>query len=93
MSLANGQTTVGTSPTALVAADQNSPVTVKVRNRGTASVFLGGPAVTTATGFELAQTDPTVDVMLDPGEVLYAVAGSGSHRLDVLRFRDTQRAG
>lgn len=49
-----------------------------VRNRDlSASIFLGGANVTTATGFEvLAGEAVTVD--LQPGDALFAIAATGS---------------
>jgi hypothetical protein len=58
-----GSVTVGTTPT-LVAASGAVPSNggVRVRTTSSASVFLGGSAVTTATGFPISSTDAVVNV-------------------------------
>jgi hypothetical protein len=93
MSLASAQTSVGAGAAVpLHVADNNSPTSILVRNRGAVSVWLGASAVTTGTGFELAAGDFQT-IMLDPGEVLYATATSGTQRVDAVRYRASQRAG
>jgi hypothetical protein len=55
-----------------------------VHNRGAASVFVGGPDVTTANGFELA-ADGIFTADLHEGDDLYAVTASGTQPCDVLQ--------
>lgn len=92
MTLGNNQASIGTTRGPVITADQNSPAYVTVKNRGTVSVFLGDSAVTTGNGFELAAGEEEV-VGLDPGETLYAVATSGTQRVDALRMRSLARSG
>lgn len=54
---------------------------MSICNRGSASVFLGGVGVTTATGFQL---DVGQTFSADPASGWFAIAASGSHRVDVL---------
>jgi hypothetical protein len=83
VSIAAARVTVTTSATALDAPDPGSgSYDVLVRNRGTASVDLGGSDVTTGAGFELAAGDV---LTFQGNEILYAVAASGTVRVDVLR--------
>jgi hypothetical protein len=53
-----------------------------VRNRGSASIDIGGSDVATGAGFELAAGDV---LAFEGDEVLYGVAASGTVRIDVLR--------
>lgn len=82
--LASSQTTVGTSASKLSVADDNtSGESVVVRNRhATASIYLGGSAVTTANGFEVL---PGESVTLElRGDEVYAVAAVASVPVHVL---------
>lgn len=83
---ANGRVvTVTTAATKINsdATDSSSGQGLLVRNRGAASVFLGGAAVTTAAGFELL-ADESLPVELDPGESLYGVCAAGTVACHVL---------
>lgn len=85
MALAGKQVTVGTSATLITAvpADSTYGQSLTVTNRGTASVYLDGTTSVSTSKFEL-RAGETVSAQLDPDERLYAIAASGSHRLDVL---------
>lgn len=52
-----------------------------------ADIFLGGSDVTAANGFRLATTD-VLSLTLYPGDVLYAIASSGTPTVDILVTRD-----
>lgn len=59
---------------------------LRVRNRGAGSVDIGGNAVATGAGYELA-AGQVEDFDLDPGEELHAIGpAASSNRLDVVRF-------
>lgn len=58
---------------------------VLVRNRGAASVDIGGADVASGAGFELS-AGVEREFHLDPGEALYAVSAAAAvNRCDVLR--------
>lgn len=76
------QVTVTTAATLVVtgAAQKGAQIV----NRGTASVFLGSSAVTTA-GFEVAAGEAFSIDDMGTGDDLYAICASGTVRVDVLR--------
>lgn len=79
------QVTVATTVTELIRGSGTAGSDVVVRNTsGGASVFVGGPTVTTATGFEIP-AGASVGLTLDAGEALYAIVTTGTVRCDVLR--------
>lgn len=61
--------------------DNVSGTSLLVRNRGTASVFLGGSDVTTLTGFELLAGE---SLPADLNEDLYGICASGTVACHVL---------
>lgn len=80
--------TVGTTPallnTAAASAGYIGAYSLLVRNRdAAASVFIGGPAVTAAAGFELLATE-SMPLDLESGENVYAIAASGTVVVHVL---------
>ena len=85
MSVSSQQVPVGTTvtridPTSDGVIPQGSCL---VRNRGSASVFIGAINVTTTTGYELS-TGEAVTADLRPGDALYAIAASGTQTVHVL---------
>lgn len=82
------QRTVTTSSTSLdVDTVLSTGRSCLIRNRGSVAVFIGGSAVTTATGFQL---DPGESVSLDTGGTgagvaTYAITASGSAAIHVLQ--------
>lgn len=82
------QISVSTSATPIVApGDSNHVVAYHaalVRNAGTGSVFLGGADVTASSGFELSP-GASVQIATTSVDELYAIAASGSVRVDVLK--------
>ncbi len=82
MSVVAARVTVGTSAVPVVAADVYGKA-ASVRNRGSVSVFLGGSAVTTGTGYELAVGE-AVAVPLTDDDVVYGISGTAGQRVDVL---------
>jgi len=53
MAVVGTQVTVSNTATALESSITADGVALLVRNRGSVAVYLGGPAVTTATGYQL----------------------------------------
>lgn len=85
MAVTSSRVTVTTSATALVPTD-GSVASIVAHNKGSASIDIGGASITTGTGFELAAGEAfTMD--LNPGEIPYGIAASGTVRVDVLRSK------
>lgn len=87
MAIKSAQTNVGT--TAVLLADGNEDdsregFSFVLVNRGTVSVFLGPSNVTTATGLEVGVGE-SFDAILGGSDKLYAIAPSGSQRVDVIK--------
>lgn len=65
---------VGTQAVPLYAPDIGSGgFSAIARNRGTGSIYVGGPGVTVADGFEVGVGD---HVEIPDGEILYAIAAT-----------------
>lgn len=80
--------TVGTTPTLLAVGTSNTdPVQVKVKNRGAASIYVGGTDVTTSTGYQIANDDPSEDFYLGASDRLYGICQTGTVVVQVLRMR------
>ena len=62
------------------------PISAVIKNAGAVSCFLGGIAVTAATGYELMPGEP-FNADLVAGDVLYAITAGGATTLHVIRFR------
>ena len=80
--------TLSTTAELLVSAsgvDGNIPRTVVLTGGSAADIYIGGPAVSAANGYPVAQT--TLTLLLGPGDDLYAVAGSGTPTINVLVTR------
>lgn len=89
MAVASAQVTVSNaSATSIVTGadtDNIQGLSVAVRNADAAiTVYLGGSAVTSATGFALL-AGATIAVDLQPAETLYGRAASGSPVVHVLK--------
>jgi hypothetical protein len=76
-----------TAPTVIAGSGTHGVIVVKVRNRGSASVYLGGSDVTTA-GFPLTTADSPLELRVMVGETLYGTS-TGSISIDVLRMNET----
>lgn len=94
MAVTPSRATVTTSAVLLASNAATDPGEGDYRNRrfiiknstGTASVFLGGSGVTTATGLEWAPDDgPLGDIELEPGESLYGIVAATTQTVHVLR--------
>lgn len=81
--VAAARVVIGTSPTLISQASADlGPVLIK--NRGTASVYLGGATVATTTGYELAVGE-TVSIALGGNEAVYGIVDTGTvlvHKLE-----------
>lgn len=59
-----------------------------IQNRGTVSIYIGGPDVTTANGIEIATLETYVDDIVPFSGDVYAIAASGTQNI---RVRDEWR--
>jgi len=79
VSLTTGQTVVGVTPT-FIATGIVGASWIALHVDGTASIYVGGAAVTTSTGFEVHKGS-TLTVWLPETDKLYAVVTSGTETL------------
>jgi hypothetical protein len=79
VSLATGQTVVGTTAT-FIATGIVGASWMMLHVDGNENIFVGGEGVTTATGFEVHK-GTTVTVWLPEADKLYAVVVSGTETL------------
>lgn len=84
MAITSGQLTVGTSAVIIDGISPN-PSRLHVHNNdNSADLFLGNETVTSSTGLRLMKLD-SIELIMNPGESLYAVSSSGSHAVSWLR--------
>lgn len=81
------QISVTTSATQLTSAVNTMTGSIAVYNRGSAAVYVGnGSGVTTGTGFQLdAGESITLDLNTGTGDAIWAIAGTGTQAVHVLR--------
>lgn len=77
-------TTVTTSPTLLVAADE-SHRTVYLHVIGNSTVYLGGSTVTTATGTATEKHTTPVAIEVPANETVYGIVAAATEDVRVLR--------
>lgn len=78
MGLSHDQVTVGTTATVIVPADETEHRAVWVHVvSGGATVFIGGPTVTTSNGFEL-EAKETQRFDIEARESLYGIVATGT---------------
>ena len=84
MALTSSQVTVTTSPTLLIAAE-NNPVLVHLHlHNNTDNVYLGNSDVTTSTGLRLIKQD-SFEINLAPGNSLYAIITTSTATISVIK--------
>jgi hypothetical protein len=84
MALVTSQVTVTTSPTLLIAAD-NNPVLVHLHlHDNTDNVYIGNSTVTTSTGLRLIKQD-SFEVNLLPANALYAIITTGTATISTIK--------
>ena len=84
MALTSSQVTVTTSPTLLIAAE-NNPVLVHLHlHDNTDNVYLGNSTVTTSTGLRLIKQD-SFEINLAPGNSLYAIITTSTATVSVIK--------
>lgn len=62
---------------------------VWIRNRGAATIYLGGTSAITTGGCALSTDDAQLSLVLQPWDVLYGVTSSGTITVNGLRSGDT----
>lgn len=86
MAVASSTVSVGTTATRL---DPDAGVgpsgSFAVRNAGTATIYLGGPNVTTSSGLPL-DVGQTFTADLAPLDALYGIAASGTHDCRIVQL-------
>jgi hypothetical protein len=84
MAITSGQQTIGTSAQLIDGISPN-PSRLHIHNMdNTKQLFIGNGSVTIGNGLALQKLD-SVELVLNPGESLYAISESGSHLISWLR--------
>lgn len=83
MSLTASQVDVLDSVPTLLAIPEGDGHSVCVRNRGTGAIYLGPASVTTSNGYQLDAGESAAFDLVG-SEALYAIAASGTQRVDTL---------
>lgn len=86
MPVDSAQITVTTAATLLTSAvDSRDKGGIAITNRGSAAVYVGGPGVTTSTGYKLDAGESVAIDTDSPGDVAYGVVATGTETVHVLR--------
>ena len=84
MAISSGQQTIGATAQ-LVDGVSPNPSRLHIHNMDNADdIFLGNETVTIANGLALTKLD-SIELTLNAGESLYAVAATGTHKISWLR--------
>lgn len=75
---------VATTPATEVYRARGGGVNVQIKNMGSVAVDLGGSGVTFGTGYQLGANDVVGPFEVPGGDVLYAIASSGTQSVQVL---------
>lgn len=75
---------VSTTPATQVLRGTARTGRVFVKNLGSVAVDLGGAGVTSGTGYQLGQNDVVGPISVPHGDVLYAIASSGTQSVQIL---------
>jgi hypothetical protein len=89
MPIISSRVTVAATATVLsdpVRGSLADPIGCIVKNTGGSSIYLGGSAVTSAAGLELAPGE-TLNVDLQGGDVLYGITSAGTVAVSVMKMR------
>lgn len=82
MAVAGSVVTITNAATLITKTDIGGRVTA-LKHRGTNPIFLGGPNVTTGTGYQM-NTGDGLTLDLAAGDALYGIVASGTEPLHVL---------
>lgn len=80
--------TIGTTAT-FITSGRNAGDTdtdILINHRGTNPVYIGGPEVTTTTGYQLDTTE-VLGIQLAAGEPLYGIVAAGTEVIHYLRTK------
>jgi hypothetical protein len=84
MAITSGQQTIGTSAQ-LVDGISPNPSRLHIHNMdNSVDLYLGNNTVTTTTGLRLEKLD-SIELVMNPGESLYAISSAGTHTISWLR--------
>lgn len=84
MAISTGQQLIGTVAT-LVDGISTNPTKLHIHNMDNTKVlFLGNGTVTISNGLALQKLD-SIELILNPGESLYAISETGNHLISWLR--------
>jgi hypothetical protein len=84
MALTSGQITVGTSAS-IISGLSSNPSRLHIHNNdNTNDLFIGNASVTTSNGLRLMKLD-SLELIMNPGESVYAISAGGSHAASWLR--------
>lgn len=84
MTITNGQVAIGTVATPIDGVWNNPSLITIHNNDNTDAVYLGGTAVTTATGLALLKQE-SYQFQLQPLEQIYCVSGKEGHTISWMR--------
>jgi len=91
MPILNQHVTLNTSTATLIAGRDNMPQDVIIHDAEhseSTTVFLGNESVTAANGLHLHSAE-TIQMTLGPNDELWAIAGSGTPTVHVIRIQKT----
>ena len=84
MAISSGRQVIGTTRQIVDGVSPN-PSRLHIHYMDNADdIFLGNETVTTANGLALVKLD-SIELILNPGESLYAISATGSHTISWLR--------
>lgn len=83
--IAHAAVSVTTTATDLVASDLANRKRILIQNRGNRAIYIGGAAVTTANGMEVAGGS-VAELDIGPGVNIHAITDSGSQNVRVLEL-------
>lgn len=100
MAVSSAQITVATSATLLASgelreglyppghpSEEGRSISVLLKRPGMpVDVYVGGPGVTTASGYLWAASEPPLQLVLEPGEDIYGVVATGTQVVHRLRM-------
>jgi heptaprenylglyceryl phosphate synthase len=85
MSLTSGTVSVGTAATLIDGSASSNPTHLHIHNNdNTDAVYIGGSNVTTSNGLMLQKLDD-IEIILRPGNLIYAVSAKSGHVLSYLK--------
>jgi hypothetical protein len=84
MAISSGVITVGTVPSIIDGTSNSNFRLIVHNNDNTDAVFIGGPDVTTATGF-VVKKEESIQLEMNPLESVYAVSGKAGHTISYLK--------